>query len=55
MFDAGSPIGTESIEAQAVFPFVNLTDESSAQSRPLRWVYLALEDRVLNSLPVVLT
>ena len=54
MFNSQAPIGTEPVEAEAVYLFVNLVDEPRAQYCPLCRVNLAFEHRVLYALSEVL-
>lgn len=50
MLDARAPTGAEPIEAKTVYLFVDFVHQSSTQHCPLRWIYFALEYRVLNPL-----
>ena len=45
----------ETVDPEAVFLFGNYTEQPRAEVFELRIVYPALEDRVLNALPEVLT
>ena len=49
-----TPIGAEPIKSQAVHLLIYLVHQPCAQHRPLRWVDLTLEHRILNPLSEIL-
>jgi hypothetical protein len=50
VLDTVLPVVAQKVEAQAVVLFLDFTDEARPQPGPLRGVYQAFENGVLNSL-----